>query len=578
MKRVAVGCGVMVLLFVVVVAVAVGVSRYRSSVKSGTWLEVRLGGELLEYKPRTLVGALLLEDELLLRDVTDALDKAAEDPKILGLLVKIDSPAIGWARTQEIRDHVIAFRESGKPAVCFIETAGEFAPGNRDYYMATAFDTIYMPPSGDINLIGLMGSSLFLRGTLDWLGIYPELAHIGDYKTAMNMFTEKAFTAAHREMYLAILESLERSLVAGIADGRKMTDGDVRALFTQAPFLGKEALEARLVDGLKYIDEVHDELKEPDEEKLRTVKPRRYLKTGRPGTRGRKAIGVVYGVGAVLRGKSDMDPLSGEVVMGSDSVTRSLRLAAEDSSIKAIVFRVDSPGGSYVASDIIRREVVRAKEKKPVVVTMADVAGSGGYFVSMHANEIVAQPTTLTASIGVVGGKLHMRGFYNKIGLSKDHVSLQPYADMFYDYQRFTAGQREAHWRWLNRIYDDFSHKVAEGRGMEWEDVDRIGRGRVWTGEDAKRIGLVDHLGGLDVAIARAKELAEIPEDEAVRLKFFPKPKTVWEVLTSKDSEASTGVTLRSLDRLVAVVRHLVRAAGPAEEAVLMMPDTADIQ
>ena len=581
MKRVAIGCGVMIVIFVLVLAAAAGAGRYRSAVRAGSWLELDLHGDYLEYRPPSILATFLLQGKPLLRDVTDALDKAAKDPKITGVIARVGDLETGWARAGEIRDHVLAYRKSGKPAICYFETAGEGGAANLEYYLASAFEKIYLGPSGDIGLPGLMGEGLFLRGTLDLVGIYPDMEHIGDYKTAMNLFTEKAFTPAHREMLVAILESIQNTLVTGIAEGRKMTREEVRALLDRGLFLGAEALEARLVDGMKYRDEVLDSLKKPGEKDLPTVKLDRYLKSvRRPGTTGKKTVGVVYGVGMVVRGKSEFDPAGSEMTMGSDTVARTLREAAEDKAVNAIVFRVDSPGGSYVASDIIWREVVRAREKKPVVVSMGDVAGSGGYFVAMPANEIVAQPGTITASIGVLGGKLDMHGLYNKLGITKEHVSLTPFADMYSDYQPFTPEQKAAQWKFLRRVYDDFSHKAARGRNMKWEDVDKIGRGRVWTGQDAKRLGLVDHLGGMDVAIARAKDLAKIPAGDEVRLKFFPEEQTVWQALRSRDEEeAVVVVAFRGIRRVAAVLWRLAAAAGTGtEERVLMMPALPEVR
>jgi len=576
MRRLAVGCAVMFVIFLVVLGIAVVAGRARSAVPSRSWLEIRFEGPYPEFRPSSLLATLTMQDQPLLRELTGAIDAAAVDPKIVGLIARVDDFQAGWAQTEEIRDRILAFRKSGKKAICHMETAGEFASGNLQYYLASAFDRIYLSPSGDVNLIGVMVEALFVRGTFDWLGIYPDMEHIGDYKSAMNMYTEKAFTPPHREMYESLARSLQDTLVAGIAAERHFTPDAVQALFSRAPLVAKEALEARLVDGLKYHDEVWDELKGPADKKARTVRLSQYLKSVHPGGRGRKTIGIVYGIGAVVRGRSDSDA-AGSFVMGSETVTQMMREAAEDDRIAAIVFRVDSPGGSYVASDQIWREVVRARGKKPVVVSMGDMAGSGGYFVAIPANEIVAQPATLTASIGVLGGKLDMSGLYNKVGVTKDHISLNPAADIYYDYQRFTPEQKKSQWKLLNRIYDDFSHKVAQGRKMKWEEVDRIGRGRVWTGAQAKDLGLVDHLGGMDVAIARAKALAKLKEDEPVRFEYFPPPRTLWEAITSRGEDNALLGTVRTLRQLAAGVRRiatvLLRAGG--QEEVLTMPEVS---
>ncbi|HZA50379.1 MAG TPA: signal peptide peptidase SppA, partial [Myxococcaceae bacterium] len=340
-----------------------------------------------------------------------------------------------------------------------------------------------------------------------------------------------------------------------------------------------EALEAKLVDGVAYRDEVYAKVKEGWGRGGELLYLHRYLeRAGRPHRQGRHTLALVYGVGAVVRGQSEIDPLSGGTSMGSDTVAAALRAAAEDEEVKAIVFRVDSPGGSYVASDTIRREVARAREKgKPVVVSMGGVAASGGYFVSMDADRIVAQPGTLTGSIGVYAGKFVTTGLWEKLGINWDTIAYGRNATLFSTDQEFSPEQRAKLEAVLDRIYRDFTARAAEGRKLPLEKLESVARGRVWTGEDAKEHGLVDVLGGFSAALATARELANVPPDAAVRVRVFPHPRRSIEALLaafaeddgedSSEDEGTTarGATLRPWLRQARGVHALAERLGLVE-------------
>ncbi len=581
MKRVAIGCAVMLVIFLAVAMISLGVSRSRSGVRANSWVRADLSGEFAEFRPPSILTALNLDESPLLRDVTDALDRAADDDRISGVLVRIDRLEAGWGKTAELRSHLAGYAGSGKPLVCFMETAGEFAPANKEYYLASACPKIVLAPAGDVNLLGLMSSSTFYRGTFDLLGIYPDIEHIGDYKAMKNIYTEKSYTDAHREMTTSILQSVEGTLVAGVAEGRKMTPDAVRALFPRAPFSASEAKEAGLVDSLEYWDQVVAGITPEGEDRPRTVSVTQYLATGRPDSTGSREIAVIYAVGEILRGRSQQDVLSGLTIIGSESLSEWIHAAADNKAVSAIVLRVDSPGGSAMGSDLIWREVERAKEKKPVVVSMSDLAGSGGYYISVPATEIVAQPTTLTASIGVVAGKMEIKGLLNKIGLTEDRILLEPAAGYYDPYERYTPEQKAMQWKSLQRIYADFTERVAKGRNMSVADVDNVGQGRVWTGAQAKEIGLVDHLGGLDTALARAKDLAHLDAEAPVRLHVYPEQKSLWQILHDEDQGVLSPATLKTLSRLQAGIRAVSRVAAAAEEPesrVLSMDAVPDIR
>jgi protease-4 len=568
--------GGLVILLAVLGLVVAGVRQLmKGRVPARTLLEANFEGGLLERMPSDPLSQIVLKDRPTVRSVLDALEKAGDDPKVTGLVATLGAGAIGIAQAQEVRDAVLAFRAKKKTAVAFAETFGEFRPGNGGYYLASAFDEIYLQPSGDIGLTGLISATPFLRGTFDKLGLVPRMDHRHEYKNAMNIFTEKKFTAAHKEANSRIVASIFGQMVRGIAEGRKLGEDEVRALFDKGPYLGKEAVDAKLVDGLAYRDEVYEKAKTKAGKDAKLLFVGQYLeRAGKPHQKG-KTVALVYGVGGVSRGKDDYDPIGDSFTMGSDSVSSAFRDAVDDKDVKAILFRVDSPGGSYVASDTIWRETIRAKKAgKPVVVSMGNVAGSGGYFVAMAADKIVAQPGTITGSIGVLGGKIVSTGFWDKIGLGWDEVHSSANATMWTSIKDYTPAEWARFQASLDRIYEDFTSKVAEGRKLPREKVLEIAKGRVWTGEDAKGLGLVDELGGLSTALRLAKKAGGIPDTEDVKIQVFPRPKSpVEQVLAGprENSEPAT-VVVRALEAARPVVRQLDAIGFFERPGVLLTP------
>src|SRR5438132_4898165 len=356
----------------------------------------------------------------------------------------------------------------------------------------------------------------------------------------MNFFTETKYTPAHKEAMTALMNSWFNQVTDGICQARKIPTNQFAALIDRGPFLGKEAVDAKLVDGLAYRDEVYDQLKKKGGNGAEFLYLHKYLeRAGRPHDKG-KTIALVYGVGGVSRGKSDYDPVQGSLTMGSDTVAGAIRAAAQGKDVKAILFRVDRPGGSYVASDTIWREVVRARKAgKPVIVSMGDLAGSGGYFVAMSADKIVAQPGTIPASIGGLGGKFLTSGLWNKLGLSWDEVHAGANASMWTGTMDYTPQEWARFETWLDRVYSDFTNKVADGRHLPKNKVLEIAKGRIWLGQDAKNLGLVDELGGFPEALKLAKKAAGIPEQEEVKLEVFPRKKNIVETLLASSPDNS---------------------------------------
>jgi protease-4 len=556
----------------------------KGRVPSKTILEANFEQPFLEEVPDSPTARLMSTEKQTLRDVVDAIDRGANDDRVVGMIAKIGAASAGMAQTQEIRDAVQRFRAHKKFAVAYAETFGEFGPGNGAYYLATAFDQIYLQPSGDIGLTGIIMESPFIKGTLSKLGVTFHGDHRYEYKNALNFYTETKYTAPHKEAMTALMNSWFNQMKDGICQARQIAPDKFQAIVDAGPYLGKEAVEARLVDGVAYRDEVYGRVKAQVGSGAELLYLDKYLdRAGRPHEHGKK-IALVFGVGAVTRGKSDFDPVQGSQTMGSDTVASAIRAAAEDSDVKAILFRVDSPGGSYVASDTIWREVVRAHQAgKPVIVSMGNLAGSGGYFVAMAADKIVAQPGTITASIGVLGGKMLTSGFWDKVGMSWDEVHQGDKATMFtgtHDYSPAEWGRFQA---WLDRVYVDFTSKVADGRKLPKEKVLEIAKGRIWSGQDAKNLGLVDELGGYDTALKLAKRAANIPESDEVKIVVYPHPRTFLETLIQRngaensDKEAINQTLTRILQDVQPIAREL-KAAGISrsskdQDDVLSMPE-----
>ncbi len=533
----------------------------------GSVVEMYIGGDIPEWLGDESLTDILGSKRLILRDFLEAIHRARDDERINGLLVTIDAPALGFARLQEVRDAVLRFRESGKWATAYMETAGEFSPGNAAYYLASAFSSIWLAPPGDINLTGLRAEVTFVRGALDKLKIVPDMDHIGEYKNAMNFFTHKEMTPEHREAVDTLIEAYDRQMRRGIAAGRGMDEEEVTVLIDRGPFLGPQALELNLVDRLGYRDELEAHLEEENGGELPLIPLRRYLKGGRYYDRGPK-VALIYGVGSVLRGENDYNPLTGEMVMGSDTIARAFKEAREDPSIEAIVFRLDCPGGSYVASDLIWREVTLTTAVKPVVVSMGNLAGSGGYFVAMAAHRIVAEPGTITASIGVLAGKFVTTGLWSSLGITTEAVQRGRHATFFSREAVYSPEEREIFRGWLERIYNDFVGKVADGRGMTFDEVHAVAQGRIWAGEDALEHGLVDELGGLETAVRAALELAGADPEGRARLVVIPKPKSWLQKLRRRDERAALLV-----DRLRVEIERILDGGGVVgPERVLEMP------
>jgi len=494
------------------------------AVKSQSFLELRLLGEIQEKAGPDIMSLLYLRPEALsMYDIWTNLRKAKVDSRITAVVLRMGNLVCDWAKVNEIRDLVLDFRASGKKAYAYIEEAIEF---DKEYYLATACDKIVLHPQGFLIINGIGGHIPFVKQALDKLGVEAEVEHVEEYKTAYHMFTHDKLTPAHREMLDSIYASLYDQYVRKVAEARGKSEEDVKELLDHGFFQGESAKEAGLVDALLYEDQFM-ELIMGDRKKINRVSHQQYLRISPRSLgldRGRK-IALIYGMGPIISGTGMYG------MMGSETISRWIRRARRDKSIAAIVFRVDSPGGSAVASDSIWREVVLAKQEKPFIISMSDMAGSGGYQVAMAAHRIVAHPQTLTGSIGVIFAKINLRLLYAKLGITAEKVQYGERADMFSSFRKATPEERDLLKQEILKTYDHFITKAAEGRKMTKEEIDRIGKGRVWTGAQALELGLVDEMGGLSRAVAIAKELAGIPDRDTVRLDVWPKKISFWDMV-----------------------------------------------
>lgn len=519
-------------------------------------LVLRPSGDMPEVAPDLAFGG---GGDLTIRAYVELIRKAKHDSRIAGILLRpggINSPF--WAKLQELRDAIDDFKQSGKYVHAWLEYGGD-----REYFLASVADRVFLLPSASLDLTGVASYEVFLRGTFDWIGTYPDFLHVGDYKTAVNTYLEKTFTPAHREMSASLNRSQYDQLVRTIADARGKSEADVRALIDQGPFQPAEALRVGLIDDVAYEDELDDLVGELDEAEYVEADDYAAVSWERTGTRRRSKVAVIHAAGVINSGSSGFDPVNGPII-GADSIVDYIREARADRSIRAIVLRVDSPGGSSTASDVIWRELSISRENnRPVIVSMSDLAASGGYYIALGGDAIVAQPGTLTGSIGVYTGKFVITGSLGKLGANIESTSDGKNAEIYSPDRRFTADERKKIEESMQNVYDQFIERTAAARHMTPEKVDEVAQGRVWTGQQAKDIGLVDELGGLYKAIDLAKQRARIAMDEEVELVVFPPHRSFYEVLA--DSLTTPVGRLRAASASEALMELL----GPRERRAL---------
>jgi protease-4 len=552
-----------VILAVVLFAI-LAISDYISHrVEPGSALSVTLNGPVVERGGGGVLG-LLNKDQTPLNYLRIAINRAAKDPRIVGLEIKIVDPEMELAQAQEIVALIKSFKSHNKWVAAYLETAGESGPGNLPYMVASAADEVSLMPQGELNLVGVGVRELFARGTLDWLGITPNFESMGQYKSAANMFTNKDFTAAQKEEDDGLVGSLYDQIVAATATQRKLNPDAIKTLIDQAPLDAQAGLKAHLVDRLEYEDEFTDRIEQRGGTKHKTVEFTNYARAGLFSNyrAAGDQIAVIYGDGEIQRGGGGFSPFSapGSQAMDADDIGKAFTSVREDDSVRAVIFRVNSPGGSVIASEIIRRQVELTAKKKPVVVSMSSYGASGGYWVSTAAAKIVAEPGTITGSIGVLGGKFNISPAAAKIYANTGAVTRGANVEMFDMWTDFTPAQaKQFHDQMLGDTYQYFLKLVAASRHLTVEQADAIAQGRVWTGEQALRNKLVDSLGGFDDAMTAAKSLARLGPDQPVGLLELPERPGLLQTLMSGRMAAS--LAARPSSRIVAPVIQLIQAA-----------------
>jgi protease-4 len=561
----------------------------RPDVPENSVLILDVSGELPDYVPeQPLAKAFGIKQQQSFTSLLTQLRKAKVDKRIGAVLLDINFPGIGWGKSYELREAINDFKTSGKPIYAYMEIGT-----NREYYLATAADKVFLPPTGDIYINGFAAEAMFYKGSLDKLGIEADVIQIGPkYKNAPDRYTRKEMSDGQREVLNAILDEYFGQYTAAVAASRKKSVEDVKALIDGAPYNANQAKELGLIDEALYRDQVDEQLKRTlgykTDDKLRTISGSSYreIPSDTLGLNNGEKVAVIYASGAINVGRSSNGPVSGEMV-GSDTLVKAIEDAGEDKSIKAIVLRVDSPGGSALASDLIWHAIENAKQKKPVVVSMGDVAASGGYYIACNANSIVAEPSTITGSIGVFMGKPVVKGLYDWLGVTNEYVMRGKNAGIFRETEKWTPEEREKMVQQTNSIYfDNFVPKVAQGRKKQAEEVNTLGQGRVWTGTQAKGNGLIDEYGGLEKAIAVAKQLANLPADKEVKRVVLPEPKPFFETFFESDDSAGEKAEQAQaalLDSLPADVRRSFRYAALLDhmqrgEAMLLLPYQLEIK
>jgi protease-4 len=563
---------VLILGAVLVVAGLASLTRGKTvMVKPASTLVLAMDRPLQEPAPDPIMTEFFHAKIYSVYEVTSALDRAAKDERIKSLLIDVSAIPAGFGKLQEVREAVERFKQSKKPVWAYFEFSG-----NGGYYLASEADKIFAPPTANLMLTGLAAEIPFYRGVLDKMRVEPQLYHIGAYKSYSDTFMLKEMSDAQREATNAILDSLYGQMVTAIAQGRHMSAEQVKAAIDEGFFWGGQIKDKGLVDDLLYRDQVEDALKKVNgnSSSWHRIDMDDYMKDHRVdlAAGAKKSVALVLASGGIVSGEGDASSQIREQNMGSDSVVRWLRKVGESDRVAAVVLRVDSPGGSALASDMIWRQVQVLRKTKPVVVSMSDVAASGGYYIAMGADGIVAQPGTITGSIGVVSGKFVLRGLWDWIDYRQETLKRGQNADIFSSYNRFSPEQEAIIRKEMQSFYHEFVSKAAQGRKLSYEAVDKVAQGRVWSGEDALKIGLVDKLGGIGTAMEMAKEKAGLKKDEPVRVEIYPRPKSFLEAfLQSGPDDLAQARTLGQMPpELLEVYEEYQRIKPLASEPLIL--------
>ena len=524
-------------LLVLAILISVGVFYYlllssfmesAPPISRDSYLELNIYGEIPERSYSDPFSRIFTSEPPSMEGLLDCINKATIDPKIKGIVLRPLGSSIGWGKIEELRDALFQFQKTGKPVYVYLEMAG-----NRDYYLSLTGDMIFGSPTGMLMINGLLGGSYFIKGTFDKIGVEADFIAHGKYKNAPDIFTRSDMSPAQREVINSILDDYFGRYVKSIGEERDLDQETVRKLINRGMYTISDAVEKGLADTVMYFNEFKDYLKKMNGRSPRFVSYGRYKKIplSKLGVKARQTIAIIYCSGTIVSGVGD--DMSDDGMIISDGMANTIREVANDNNIKGIVLRVDSPGGSGIASDIIWQEVFEARKKKPVIVSVSDMAASGGYYISVSADSIVCEPSSIIGSIGVFAGKFSLKDLYKKLGINKVEIPRGENSDIFSEYDKFSDEQRTLIKQGIDEFYRIFVDKVAEGRVMTDEEVDAIGQGRVWTGDQAVKNGLVDKIGGIKTAINMVKKMCGIPEGQAVYVRRLPRQKSLLDRLLS---------------------------------------------
>ncbi|MBI1746691.1 MAG: signal peptide peptidase SppA [Acidobacteria bacterium] len=563
---------VLTFLFLVMISIPFVLWRMLSEepkIESGTFVELDLSGSIAEAHETAPLSGLLYGRGLSIFEIRQMLESLARDTRVPAVYLKVRPLGIGWGATEELRDMLLDFKKSKKKIYALLDA--DFVE-EKEFLLAATADRIYLNPEGGLLLNGLLAEVEFYRKALEKLHVEPHYLQFKEYKSAGEPFSREHMSEYFREVLDSILGDIQSRFVDYVSDARQVDKIQLQNLMEEGLFLPSQALAEKLVDKLGYADEVEqalaDDFLKGAKKEYKGISAERYFRSiDKPYQAGGKKVALVFASGPITSGKSE--PLS--EMIGGETLAGYIREARKDKDIKAIIMRVNSPGGSAVGSDLVWREICLAKKEKPVVVTMSTVAGSGGYYIAMGADAIVSQPSTLTGSIGVVGGKFNVRGLFEWLGINVDTVKKSKNADLFSFFSSPDEEQIGQFRTWMAAIYKDFVTKAAEGRKVEYDTLEPLAHGRVWTGQQAKARGLIDELGGLDTAIKLIKEKAKMKADEEIALVVYPKKKGFLDVLSEIDLRVGPGIhKTREMDQLRRIISSLEQM-----QPWLLMPEIA---
>jgi protease IV len=537
------GFGLTVLVLILIVVAALRFREKPPTVADGSTLILRLNGDIPEQPPIQFPLPLLQDrNAVTVANVWGMLLRAAADARIKAVVLEPGGLEVGWGKLQELRADIESFKKSGKPVIAYLRS-----PGTREYYLATACTKIYMMPEDMLNLKGMRFEMMYFKKTLDKLGVGVQVEHAGKYKDFGDMFTRTDMSPETKDVLNSVLDDLYGNLVQTIAAGRKKTPDEVRAIIDQGPFISAQVVGKGLVDEVRFEDQMFGELKAVlGAGELKKITSQNYMRAlESEGQQSKNRIAFLVGSGGITHGSPDDNGL-GEGIT-SEGFDKLLRQVGSDNQIKGVIVRIDSPGGEVTASDEIWREMMLLRQKKPLVISMSDTAASGGYYIAMTGDQILAYPGTLTGSIGVVYGKPDLHGLYDKVGVTKDILTRGRFADIDSDYRPLNAAELAKLREGIDESYEQFVKKVAEARKRTFAQIEPVAQGRVWLGSQAKANGLVDELGGIDRAVELIKQKAKIAQGEKISLVPYPPKRSLLDLIMSRSSDNAAEAKLRAL-------------------------------